>query len=71
METKNTISLASKGIQVCEGKEPHDTAEYADTGYEDEPSDSCSTIRHVKLRNQKNHRTLQGRKVFYEYWFSP
>ncbi|XP_065050237.1 protein RKD5-like [Musa acuminata AAA Group] len=59
METKNTISLASKGIQVREGKEPHDTAEYADTGYEDGSSDSCSTIRHVKLRNQKNHRTLQ------------
>ncbi|KAJ8467948.1 hypothetical protein OPV22_030500 [Ensete ventricosum] len=59
MDTKNTISLAPKGIQVCEGKESHDTAEYADTRYDDGSSDSCSTIRHVKLRNQKNHRTLQ------------
>ncbi|CAL9109188.1 unnamed protein product [Musa textilis] len=55
-------SLASKGIQVCEGKESHDTAEYADTGYKDGSSDSCSTTRYVKLRNQKNHRTLQASK---------
>ncbi|RRT49489.1 hypothetical protein B296_00028183, partial [Ensete ventricosum] len=63
MDTKNTISSAPKGIQVCEGKESHGTAEYADTRYEDGSSDSCSTIRHVKLRNQKNHRTLQGRQT--------